>query len=202
MLVKRPPNLKTRPYADECVAFSVISQILTYPFRTVRGPTFFKDVHNSAIRSMLEHLTIADSRLLSPSTSERYLRLYCKSRNIKPNTLDLDTKQGRVVAHWIGDPDAEAVIMYCHGGGYTQPANEGNFRHLDRLVEDLKNQGGSLSVAVLMLAYTLVPEAVYPTQLREAAIVLAHLVQDTGRSPSNIFIAGDSAGGNLCLSLL
>ena len=53
-----------------------------------------------------------------------------------------------------------------------------------------------------MLAYTLVPEAVYPTQLREAAVVLAHLVQDTGRSPSNIFIAGDSAGGNLALSLL
>jgi acetyl esterase/lipase len=53
-----------------------------------------------------------------------------------------------------------------------------------------------------MLAYTLVPEAVYPAQLREAAIVLEHLLQDTGRPSSRIFLAGDSAGGNLALSLL
>jgi acetyl esterase/lipase len=126
----------------------------------------------------------------------------CKHQGLEPKTLRLDTKDGRVVAHWIGDPGAEAVIVYCHGGGYTQPANEGTFRYLPRLVRDLNSDGSKPSVSVLLLAYTLVPEAVYPMQLREAALVITHLVHDTGRSPSTIFVAGDSAGGNLVFSLL
>lgn len=151
---------------------------------------------------MLEHLTIADFRYLNAQTSESYVQLYCKPRGLEPKTLKLDTKDGQAVAHWIGDPDADVVIIYCHGGGYTQPANRGNFRHLAGIVKDLNSDGSSPSISVLMLAYTLVPEAVYPAQLREAAVVLAHLVHDTGRSPSRVFLAGDSAGGNLALSLL
>ncbi|KAJ4368524.1 hypothetical protein N0V86_009429 [Didymella sp. IMI 355093] len=151
---------------------------------------------------MLDRLTIADSRYLNVHTSKGYVQSYCKPRGLEPKTLRLDTADGRAVAHWIGDPDADAVILYCHGGGYTQPANEGNFRYLPRLVEDLNSNEGKPSISVLLLAYTLVPEAVYPTQLREAAVVLAHLVHSTGRSSSKIFIAGDSAGGNLVFSLL
>ena len=94
------------------------------------------------------------------------------------------------------------MILYCHGGGFTQPANEGNFHHLGGLIKDLSIDRGVPSVSVLILAYTLALEAVYPTQLREAAVMLAHLIQETGRSPSDIFIAGDSASGNLALSLL
>lgn len=151
---------------------------------------------------MLDRLTIADSRYLNPQTTERYVQLYCKPQGLEPKTLELNVENGQAVAHWVGDPDAKAVILYCHGGGYTQPANEGNFHHLGGLIKDLNGDESRPSVAVLMLAYTLAPEAVYPTQLREAAVVLAHLIQNTGRSPSNIFIAGDSAGGNLAFSLL
>ncbi|KAJ4357094.1 hypothetical protein N0V95_002750 [Ascochyta clinopodiicola] len=144
----------------------------------------------------------ADSRYLNPQTTDRYVRLYCRPKSLEPKSLEIDGENGRAVAHWIGDPDAEAVILYCHGGAYTQPANAGNFRYLDSLVKTLNNRPESRSVSVLLLAYTLAPESTYPTQLREAAIVLAHLIQKTGRSPSEIFIAGDSAGGNLALSLL
>ncbi|KZM24300.1 hydrolase [Ascochyta rabiei] len=151
---------------------------------------------------MLDYLTIADSRYLNPQTSDRYVRLYCRPRGLEPKSLEIDSKNGRAVAHWIGDPDAEAVILYCHGGAYTQPANAGNFRYLAGLVKTLNNKPRSRSVSVLWLAYTLAPESVYPTQLREAAVVLAHLIRETGRSPSEIFIAGDSAGGNLAFSLL
>lgn len=151
---------------------------------------------------MLSRLTIADSRYLNPQTSDGYVQSYCKPRGLEPKTLRLDTQDGQAVAHWIGSPDAEAVIVYCHGGGYVNPANEGTFRYLPRLVKDLNMDESETSISVLLLAYTLAPEAVYPTQLREAAVVIAHLVRDTGRSPSKIFVAGDSAGGNLVLSLL
>lgn len=53
-----------------------------------------------------------------------------------------------------------------------------------------------------MLAYTLVSEAVYPAQIKRAALVLAHLIQHTGGSSSTVFLACDSAGGNSALSLL
>ena len=46
----------------------------------------------------------------------------------------------------------------------------------------------------------LVPEYPFPTQLRQAIAAVQHLL-DKGMSPSNIIIAGDSAGGNLALQL-
>jgi acetyl esterase/lipase len=46
----------------------------------------------------------------------------------------------------------------------------------------------------------LAPEYPFPTQLRQATAAVQHLL-DKGTSPSNITIAGDSAGGNLALQL-
>jgi acetyl esterase/lipase len=140
---------------------------------------------------MLNHMTISQSRYLNPSTGARYTS-FCKTKAITPETIRVETSKGTTVAaHWLGRSDAERVILYLHGGGYTQAANEG-------------------SVAVLLVEYTLVPEATYPTQLKEAAAVLAHLIADHAgagagagaRRPSNIFVSGDSAGGNLAMSLL
>ncbi|KAF2996282.1 hypothetical protein E8E13_005054 [Curvularia kusanoi] len=181
---------------------AAVYRAASYPFRTVRGPTLIKDALNAAVRSMLNRLTIADSRFLMPPTSKSYVDSYCRPRGLEPKTLSLDGKNGQAVAHWIGDPDAESVVIYCHGGGYTQPASKGNYQYLSRLVKDLNGGQQRQTVSVLMLAYSLAPEAVYPTQLREAAVVLAHLVHETGRSPSRLFLAGDSAGGNLVMSLL
>lgn len=177
------------------------SRLLTYPFRTVRSTALSNDVLYAAIRRMLERMTIAQSRYLNPSTSARYIA-HCKKQNVEPRTLTVQGEGGDIAAHWIGNPEAETVVLYIHGGGYTQPANEGNFQYTERLVKDLNNENGCRSVAVLVLAYTLAPEATHPTQLREAAAVLSHLVTKTGRSASDIIISGDSAGANLALAVL
>ena len=50
------------------------------------------------------------------------------------------------------------------------------------------------------LTIALAPEYPLPTQLRQATAAVQHLL-DKGMSPSNIIIAGDSAGGNLALQL-
>jgi acetyl esterase/lipase len=47
----------------------------------------------------------------------------------------------------------------------------------------------------------LAPEHQFPTQLRQASAALAHLL-DTGVPAGDIIIGGDSAGGNLALTLL
>ena len=49
-------------------------------------------------------------------------------------------------------------------------------------------------------AIALAPEYPVPTQLRQATAAVQHLL-DKGMSPSNIIIAGDSAGGNIALQL-
>jgi acetyl esterase/lipase len=185
-----------------CAVFAAVTRALTYPFRSVRCTALYNDVLYAGVRCMLERITIPQSRYINPSTSARYV-VYCKGNYITPHTIYIDTDNDiKVAAHWLGSSDAETVVLYLHGGGYTQSANEGNFRYMDRLVRDLNSDKGCRSVAVLILAYTLAPEATHPTQLREAAAVLTHLVTNTGRKPSDIFVSGDSAGGNLALALL
>lgn len=56
--------------------------------------------------------------------------------------------------------------------------------------------------AVLFLAYGLAPEHKYPTQLIQAVEALRYLVRTTGRTPSDISLGGDSAGGNMVIGVL
>lgn len=94
------------------------------------------------------------------------------------------------------------MILYFHGGAYIQPATQGTFLYLQHLVERLNAGRKARFVSALVLAYSLAPEARYPTQIQEAAAVLAYLLESKVCSPENIFISGDSAGGNLALGLL
>jgi acetyl esterase/lipase len=50
------------------------------------------------------------------------------------------------------------------------------------------------------LHIALAPECPFPIQLRQALVAIEHLL-GKGLSPSNIIIAGDSAGGNLVLQV-
>jgi acetyl esterase/lipase len=57
-------------------------------------------------------------------------------------------------------------------------------------------------VAIFVLSYTLVPHGTYPTQLQQAVACLRYILDETGRSPANIYLGGDSAGGNLVMGVL
>ena len=103
-------------------------------------------------------------------------------------------------AHWFGDKNARTVLVYFHGGGYVQPATPTHLQYLGDLVKLFTSLGYSFSCVVL--AYSLAPEAEYPIQLAQAAELLRHLLETERRSPSSLIIGGDSAGGNLTLSLL
>jgi acetyl esterase/lipase len=157
------------------------------------------DVLFAALWCMLGRITIAQSRYLNKSTGEEYV-VYCKRLKVESKTVEIRVKDDKVAAHWLGSPKAKSVILYFHGGAYTQLADMCTFQCLARLLK--KINGEKDAVAFLMLAYTLAPEGVNPTQLRQAAAALTHLIDETDRSPANIFVSGDSAGGNLGLSLL
>jgi len=87
---------------------------------------------------------------------------------------------------------AAPVILYLHGGGYIS-ASPGAYRGV---TSTLANNG----FRVFCPDYRLAPEAQFPLQIEDALSVYRGLLE-RGIQPSQLAIAGDSAGGNLALAL-
>jgi acetyl esterase/lipase len=127
-------------------------------------------------RTQLGNLTVANDRAANPLTTPAYLD-FAKANNFTPDTLTLDDG---TQAHWFGSRHAKKTILYYHGGGYVCPPSEGHFQYLLHLQRSLPD------ASILLLAYTLAPEAQYPTQLIQAVSVLRHLVETEKRDPSTV----------------
>lgn len=102
----------------------------------------------------------------------------------------------------IADPNEkpDIVIFYCHGGGFSMGSC---YFYLEFLLAwlGLLKEAGYQNPAIFAIEYTLVPDAVYPTQLKQTIIGYEHVCKITGE-PSRICVGGDSAGATLVLSLL
>ncbi len=86
------------------------------------------------------------------------------------------------------------VILYCHGGGYST----GSSLYARTLTGKLAS---STSMDVLSFDYRLAPENPYPAAVKDAMQVWNYLML-LGYGARDIIVAGDSAGGNLALSLV
>lgn len=94
------------------------------------------------------------------------------------------------------------TLLYLHGGGYVigQP---GDFADpLLYIANALEQARPGTKVSVLMLDYSLAPEAPFPMQLEQVAAAYAWLVREQGVREESVVLTGDSAGGSVCLSLL
>lgn len=85
------------------------------------------------------------------------------------------------------------IILYCHGGGYST----GSSLYARTLTTKL---AASTSMDVLSFDYRLAPEHPYPAATQDAMKVWNYLML-LGYGARDIIVAGDSAGGNLALSL-
>ena len=86
------------------------------------------------------------------------------------------------------------VILYCHGGGYST----GSSLYARTLTGKLAS---STSMDVLSFDYRLAPEHPYPAATEDAMMIWNYLML-LGYGARDIIVAGDSAGGNLALSLV
>lgn len=86
------------------------------------------------------------------------------------------------------------IILYCHGGGYST----GSSVYARTLTTKL---AVSTSMDVLCFDYRLAPENPYPAATEDAMKVWDSLML-LGYGARDIIVAGDSAGGNLALSLM
>jgi monoterpene epsilon-lactone hydrolase len=86
-----------------------------------------------------------------------------------------------------------SVVLYLHGGGYAF-----SIRAHDNLIAFVALAAQARTFA---LDYRLTPEHPFPAQLEDAQAAY-HWLLSSGIAPQHIVIAGDSAGGNLALTLL
>ena len=103
---------------------------------------------------------------------------------------------GGVPCQWITAPDApqDRLIIYFHGGAYAACSPT---THQD-LIARLSRASGA---AALGVDYRLAPEHPFPAAVDDS-IAAYNWALGHGFEPSNIVLAGDSAGGGLVLSVL
>lgn len=115
------------------------------------------------------------------------------TRDISYQEIDVDGVQGEWVR--VNRPhQSKIVILYCHGGGYST----GSSKYARTLTSKLAL---ATSMDILSFDYRLAPENPYPAALEDAQKAWNYLLLK-GYGANHIIIAGDSAGGNLALSLL
>lgn len=88
----------------------------------------------------------------------------------------------------------QKVILYVHGGGYVSGSCSDHRGFVSKFA---KNTG----VTNLIYNYRLAPENPFPAALDDSVKIYQWLLQ-SGYLPADIVIAGESAGGGLCLALL
>lgn len=87
------------------------------------------------------------------------------------------------------------VVLQLHGGGYIGPMK--NIYRTFAVRYSRLSFGGD----VLTIDYRVAPEYPYPGALEDAIYAYQWLIGEKNYRPDQIVIAGDSAGGGLCLAL-
>lgn len=108
------------------------------------------------------------------------------------------TIDGNVRVRVFADSESDApAVMYFHGGGWVL----GNVNTHDPLCRRLAKHSGCVIVSV---DYGLSPESRFPGPLDDcfrATKFVAENAADFGAKPGKLAVAGDSAGGNLAVTV-
>jgi acetyl esterase/lipase len=133
--------------------------------------------------------SIAGFRELCEKGATRYAKIP-KEITIKEQVID------GIKSEWLIPDGAnpEKLIFYVHGGGYVS----GSCNDHRALVSKFARNTG---VTNLVYEYRLAPENPFPAAVDDSIKVYQWILA-SGFKPENILIAGESAGGGLCLAIL
>lgn len=104
---------------------------------------------------------------------------------------------GSIRTLWYAPRDGTAtdtIVLYLHGGGFTYGSERSHGEICAKLAL-------ASAARVALLDYRLSPEHQFPAAIEDAVAAYTALTEG-GTPPHRIIVAGDSAGGNLALSLL
>lgn len=146
------------------------------------------------MRAFLRSLVARDPELLQAAAGGP---LGPPSKAMKA-TRQRTSQLGGVRTEWIepalGASPNDPVVLFFHGGGYVFGS-----------IDSHRDLGCRLALAagarVAMVEYRLAPQHPYPAAVDDALAAYRALL-DSGVDPARVVLAGDSAGGGLCLALL
>lgn len=130
----------------------------------------------------------------------RSLKVYARLGSSEINHAEDISVSGKTIdgmdAQWISNRrnDRGKIILYLHGGGFYMPAVGLHTKFLGELCAMLDCDG-------VMPDYRLAPENQFPAAPDDCLASYQWLLQQ-GYAAQDIVLAGDSAGGNLCLTTL
>lgn len=143
-----------------------------------------KKVHN-----LVEHTDVEKYR----QSQDNLGNILGKQKEVIIKQVDINGMYGECIkverAHM-----KKNIILYCHGGGYMT----GSSMYARILTTKLAT---STLMEVLSFDYRLAPENPYPAALEDAVKAWDYLML-LGYGARDIIVAGDSAGGNLALTLV
>ena len=160
-------------------------------------------------RQQLRKLDRLNLRVWDDHTSVIAFREYCESNaararlsaGVEAIPVKITGLPEGLSAEWLQPtakakvPMAEnAVIFYCHGGGYIS----GSCSDHRALVSKLVVYSG---VRLILFEYRLAPEHPFPAALEDTLAAYRWLLTQINPN-TRIIISGDSAGGGLCLATL
>ncbi|MGI9324566.1 MAG: alpha/beta hydrolase [Pseudomonadales bacterium] len=93
-----------------------------------------------------------------------------------------------------GVSNADLVLLYLHGGGYSNGLAAWARRGTARLAS-------GLGCSIVTPDYRLAPRFPFPAAHEDVLAVYQHLIGPGGYQPHRVAVAGDSAGGALTVSL-
>ncbi len=140
------------------------------------------------------HSTVENVDIEKHRQSQDHLGiLFGNNKDVSIKEIELEGIHGE----WISVNRAHMkkyIILYCHGGGYST----GSSLYARTLTTKLAT---STSMDVLCFDYRLAPEHPYPAATEDAMKIWNYIML-LGYGARDIIVAGDSAGGNLALSLV
>ncbi|KAI1693883.1 alpha/beta hydrolase fold domain-containing protein [Ditylenchus destructor] len=89
------------------------------------------------------------------------------------------------------------LVIHCHGGGYVATSSKSHETYL-------RGWAKSLECPLISIDYSLAPESPFPRAMEEVLYAYAYILNhptDFGWSGEKVCMVGDSAGGNLIISM-
>ncbi|KAH9889491.1 hypothetical protein C8Q73DRAFT_707875 [Cubamyces lactineus] len=118
-----------------------------------------------------------------------------------PASFDAGNPSQEMPASYQPEMDQMRCILYAHGGGYY-------FGSIDQERYCMQRLARKINGRVFTINYRLAPQYPFPCAIQDFIAAYLYLIRPppgalhTPVSPSNIILAGDSAGGGLCIALM
>ncbi|KAK9491218.1 Alpha/Beta hydrolase protein [Lipomyces doorenjongii] len=180
------------------IGCETLAAAIWWPLRGEKAPrTFKRHILLTLMRKTFARLSTEQLQFIAGSTELNYIA-WTRAQKLPVRSIEISHLNTK--AFWIGDDQADTVVLYFHGGGYAMPGSEAHFTLLSQLISSATQL--ERSVAALVLQYDLAPAEQYPRQITQCVELLRYAITDLQKSPGQILLGGDSAGGTMVFSVL